>query len=169
MMIRRIYRWLIRGIEWMLIVGILLIVIFTVYEVLVRQVFGKPTLWTNEITTYLLVWLGLMGVIYAYEKGTHVSVDLVFRHLKPFHQRICNVITAALIFLFGLTILVYGYHYWWLGHSKGWKHFGMLDVPTSYTRIAVPLCGLFLVFQVIITLYDQLKILISGEKKDIRH
>jgi TRAP-type C4-dicarboxylate transport system permease small subunit len=66
--------------------------------------------------------------------------------------------------LFGTGLLIYGYAYWWMGYSKGWKHFGMLDVPTSYTRIAVPLCGLFLIFQVAIIIYDQIKSILPGKK-----
>jgi TRAP-type C4-dicarboxylate transport system permease small subunit len=108
-----------------------------------------------------------LGVIVAYDKGAHVSVDLIFQHFGPRVQRICNVITAALICLFGTAILIYGYSYWWLGYSTRWKHFGILDVPTSYTRIALPLCGLFLVFQVLLTLYDELKMLISGRNNGV--
>lgn len=164
-MIRLVYKGMIRTVEVILIVGITLIVLFTGYEVFIREIFGKPTIWTNEITSYLLVWVGLLGVIYAYDRGTHVSVDLVFRHLNARIQRILNVITAVFILLFGLCICVYGYKYWWLGYSRGWRHFGMLDVPMSYTRIALPIVGLLLLFQVSITIYDQIRALRSKGKK----
>ena len=167
-MLRIVYRKMITAIEVLLILGITLIVLFTAYEVCMRELFTRPTLWTNEITSYLLVWLGLLGVVYAYDKGTHVSVDLVFRYLGGRLQRVCNIITAVLILLFGVSILVYGYRYWWLGYSKGWKHFGMLDVPTSYTRIALPVCGVLLVFQVLITIYEQVRALRAPGKKQDR-
>jgi TRAP-type C4-dicarboxylate transport system permease small subunit len=56
---------MIKTIEVVLLACLSLIVVFTGYEVFVREVFGKPTIWTNEITSYLLVWLGLLGVVYA--------------------------------------------------------------------------------------------------------
>lgn len=135
--------------------------LLTGYEVFVREIFGKPTIWTNEITSYLLVWLGLLGVVYAYDKGAHISVDLIFRHFNEQTQKFCNIITAVPTLLFGVCICVYGYKCWWLGYIKGWKHFGILDVPTSYTRIALPIAGLLLIFQVAITIYDQIKGLCS--------
>lgn len=156
-MVRTAYRKMINVIEMLLIVGLTLIVLFTAYEVFMREVFTMPTLWTNEITSYLLVWLGMLGVVYAYDKGTHVSVDLVYRHLGGRTKSVCNIITAALTLMFGFAILVYGYNYWWIGYSQGWKHFGMLDVPTGYTRIALPICGILLTFQVCLTIYDQLR------------
>lgn len=165
-MIRLVYKGMIRTVEVILIVGITLIVLFTGYEVFIREIFGKPTIWTNEITSYLLVWVGLLGVIYAYDRGTHVSVDLVFRRLNARIQRILNVITAVFILLFGLCICVYGYKYWWLGYSRGWRHFGMLDVPMSYTRIAFPIVGLLLLFQVSITIYDQIRAFRSKGTKE---
>lgn len=172
-MIRAIYKGMIKAVEVVLIVGIALIVLFTAYEICMREIFGKPTIWTNEITSYLLVWLGLLGIIYAYDRGTHVSVDLIFRRFPLGIQRLSNVITAIFILLFALCIGFYGYKYWWLGYSRGWKHFGMLDVPMSYTRIALPITGLLLAFQLAITIYDHIKVLSSkgeaeGTLKDIK-
>jgi len=161
-MIRAIYRGMIKAIEVVLLTAIIFIVLFTGWEVFVREIFGKPTIWTNEITSYLLVWVGLLGVVYAYDRGAHISVDLLFRHFNQRIQKLCNIITAVLTVLFGVCICVYGYKYWWLGYIKGWKHFGILDVPTSYTRIALPIVGVLLVFQVSITVYDQIKALCSA-------
>ena len=86
-----------------------------------------------------------------------MSVDLVYRLLSARIQKILNVITAVFILLFALCIFVYGYKYWWLGFYRGWRHFGMLDVPMSYTRIALPIAGLILFFQVAITIYDYIR------------
>ena len=160
-MVREIYKGMIKAVEGVLLVGIGFIVLFTGWEVFVREIFGKPTIWTNEITSYLLVWVGLLGVVYAYDRGAHISVDLLFRHFNRRTQGLCNIVTAVLTVLFGLCICVYGYKYWWLGYTKGWKHFGILDVPTSYTRIALPIAGVLLVFQVSITVYDQIRALCS--------
>jgi TRAP-type C4-dicarboxylate transport system permease small subunit len=167
-MIRIAYKWMIRAVEAISIAGITLIALFTVYEVGLRELFGKPTVWTNEITSYLLVWVGLLGVVYAYDKGTHVSVDLVYRRLNVRIQRFFDVVTTTLMLLFALCVCIYGYNYWWLGYSRGWRHFGMLDVPMSYTRIALPIVGLLLVFQLVITLYERMGFLKSIRGRDER-
>jgi TRAP-type C4-dicarboxylate transport system permease small subunit len=164
-MIKTAYKFIIRVVEAISIAGITLITLFTAYEVGMRELLGKPTVWTNEITSYLLVWVGLLGVVYAYDKGTHVSVDLFYRRLSIRIRRFFDVVTSSLMLLFALCVCVYGYKYWWLGYSRGWRHFGMLDVPMSYTRIALPIVGLLLVFQFIITLYKRIGLLESTEVK----
>ncbi|RLB02805.1 MAG: hypothetical protein DRG83_07985 [Deltaproteobacteria bacterium] len=163
-MIRVIYRWIIKGVEVISIVGIVLMVLFTAYEICMRELFKKPTIWTNEITSYLLVWVGLLAVIYAYDKGTHVSVDLIFRRLPVRLQRFLNVITSILMLIFALFVCIYGYKYWWIAYSRGWRHFGMLDVPMAYTRVAVPIAGLLLVFQIAISTYEHIILLQSTKK-----
>lgn len=165
-MIRTAYRWMIRTVEAFSIAGITLITFFTAYEIVMRELFGGPTIWTNEITSYLLVWFGLLGVVYAYDKGTHVSVDIVYRRLGVRLQGFFDLITTILMLLFALCVCIYGYKYWWLGYSKGWKHFGMLDVPISYTRIALPIIGLLLVFQLVLTLYERIGFLTSIRRRD---
>jgi TRAP-type C4-dicarboxylate transport system permease small subunit len=168
-MFRVIYRWSIKIAEIISIVGVSLIVLFTAYEVIIRNVFNKPTIWTNEITSYLLVWLGMLGIVYAYDKGTHVSVDFVFRRLNTSTQRFLNALTVLLILTFSILICMYGYKYWWLAYSKGWRHFGMLDVPMSYTRISLPIVGILLVFQTSIATYDSIcNFFLAVRKKKIQ-
>lgn len=163
-MIRMPYRSLIKVIEVVSIIGISLIVIFTAYEVIIRELFNRPTIWTNEITSYLLVWVGMFGVVYAYDKGTHVSVDIIYRKFGERTQDFFSVVTATLILAFSVFVALYGYKYWWLAYSRGWRHFGMLDVPMSYTRISLPIVGLLLVFQVGIATYDRIRQFISGRR-----
>lgn len=164
-MIRIAYKWMIKVVEGISILGITLITLFTAYEVGMRELFRKPTIWTNEITSYLLVWVALLGIVYAYDKGTHVSVDIVFRRFNVRVQRFFDVIIIVLMLIFALCICIYGYKYWWLGYSRGWRHFGMLDVPMSYTRISLPIVGLLLIFQFSVALYDRIVLLRSPEVK----
>lgn len=161
---------MIKLVEILSIIGISLIVLFTAYEVISREIFNRPTIWTNEITSYLLVWLGMLGIVYAFDKGTHVSVDFIFKRLDLRFQRLSNVVTSVLIFAFSLLICIYGYKYWFLAYSRGWRHFGMLDIPMSYTRISFPIIGALLAFQTAIATFDavsQLKAKRSKTKGDV--
>jgi TRAP-type C4-dicarboxylate transport system permease small subunit len=166
--VRSLYKLVIRIVEIITTVGISLMALFTAYEIFMRELLGSPTIWTNEITTYLLIWVGLLGVVYAYHTESHVGVDLIFRRLSPRLQGFFNIGTSALITIFALCIAVYGYKYWWMAYSRGWRHFGMLDVPMSYTRIAMPIVGILLVFQLIIRVHDHINSFRSINKKALK-
>ena len=153
-MLRRILNASVRWVEAVSMIGIVLILAFTAYEVAAREIFGKPTIWTNELTSYLLVWFGMLSIIYAYDKKAHVSVDLIYRNFSPRLKAGVDLFNHFLTAVFAVFVLFYGYKYWWLAYSRDWRHFGMLDVPMAYTRIALPLAGLFLVFQTLFSLRD---------------
>lgn len=138
-------------------IGIALILLFTAYEVSAREIAGTPTIWTNEITSYMLVWFGMLSILYAYDKRAHVCVDLIYRKLSTRVQKTLDIVNEFLTAVFGIFICVYGYKYWWLGYSRGWRHFGMLDIPMSYTRIAMPIAGFMLVILVSRALYEKIR------------
>ena len=151
-----IYKAFIKIVEWVSMVAISLILLFTMYEVAARELFGKPTIWTNEVTSYMLVWFGMLSILYAQDKKSHVSVDLVYSRFKVPVQRALDLVNMFLTLIFAVFVCVYGYKYWWLGYSRGWRHFGMLDIPMSYTRIAMPIAGALLVLIVSRSLYERL-------------
>ena len=169
-MLRKICDYAVRVVELISILGVVLILLFTVYEVSAREIFSKPTIWTNELTGYLLVWFGMFSIVYAYDKKSHVSVDLVYRKFGSELKKKVDLFNHILIFTFAIFVSVYGYKYWWLAYSRDWRHFGMLDVPMAYTRIAMPIIGILLVFQTFLSILDSFGLLIrkppaSGEEK----
>ena len=151
-------------------VGISLIALLTVYEIFMRELLGMPTIWTNEISAYLLIWLGMLGVVYAYHTRSHVGVDLVYSRFSPRLQEFFNIVTSLLITIFAIAIATYGYKYWWMAYSRNWRHFGMLDFPMSYTRIAMPIVGIILLFQAILATYDHINSFrFRGKEKAIKN
>jgi len=137
-------------------VAILLILVFTLYEVVAREIFGKPTIWTNELTSYMLVWFGMLSILYAQEKNAHVSVNLIYSKLSVRTQQALDLVNMFMTLIFAVFICVYGYKYWWLGYSRGWRHFGILDIPMSYTRIAMPIAGALLFLIVSKSIYEKI-------------
>lgn len=163
-MIRAIYRWIIRVVEVISIIGCGLMVLFTAYEITMREGLNRPTIWTNEVTTCVLVWVGLLAVVYAYDRGSHVSVDLIFRRFRWRTQCFLNIVTSVLTLMFAVIVGVFGYQYWWFAFSRGWRHTGTLDIPMTYTRIMLPIVGLLLTFQLIMTIYDHIGLFRSMAK-----
>ena len=161
-MIRKIYRGMIQITGWTAVAGMILIMLLTAYEVFMRKMMGQPTIWTNEITGYLLIWVGLLGVVYAYDKRAHVSVDMIYQRLPPYIQTFFDIVTTTGILLFSICVCYFGYKYTSMAYLRGWRHFGMLDVPMIYTRIALAIVGGMLVFQVSIDLYDRIVIFVRN-------
>lgn len=154
---RVIMRWIVRLATGIACAGVMMLTIIVCYEVFTRYVLGRPTIWVGEISSYMVIWVGLFSVVVALAEEKHIRVDLIFAHFSPKVQAGLNIFTALLMLALAGIILWNGWIYFWEAYSRGWEHYGMLYLPMSYTRIAIPLVGLILCAQIILKIYDYIR------------
>jgi len=70
------------------------------YEVVARYYFNAPTIWTMEMSEYLLVALGALGGGYTLLNRGHVNVDVVYIRMSERQRAIVDCITFCLFFAF---------------------------------------------------------------------
>lgn len=76
------------------------------YDVVSRALFNSPSLITDEITGYLLVFVAFMGAAEALRAGRHIGVDILTSKLSR-HARLRLKLVAAVLSLGFLTV------FWW--------------------------------------------------------
>lgn len=62
---------------------LLLMALFISWDVFARYVLNEPTIWANEISTYMVVGVALIGASYAYRSGAHIRVEILLDRLSP--------------------------------------------------------------------------------------
>ena len=77
-------------------VSAFVIMFITVYEVIVRYFFNRPTGWGYETTGYLLLIATFAAASYTLEKGGHIKIDVVTMNLKPKPKRWLAIIVDVL-------------------------------------------------------------------------
>ncbi len=88
---------------------IMTLLVFTVLlQVFMRYVVGSPVTFTEELSRFLLIWLGLLAASYAYRLRLHLALDLLVLKLKGKQRNVLNIIIHSLIALFSAVVLVYG-------------------------------------------------------------
>lgn len=78
-------------------------VVAIVWQVFARYVLLRPTVWSEELARYLMVWTTMLGSALVVRRGGHVAVT-VFVELLP-----ARVQHAIGFFRDALTILMAGY------------------------------------------------------------
>lgn len=68
-------------------------------NVVLRYGFNSGLSLSDEGARYLFVWLTFIGAVIALRDNAHLGVDLLFKRLPPFGQRLCAVL-AELLMLF---------------------------------------------------------------------
>ena len=144
--------------------SVMIMGIIVCYEVILRYFLNRPTIWVGEISSYLLIWLSMTAVIVSLEKDKHIKVDLVFVHFPHRVQTILNIFTSLVMMAFCGIMIWQGSRYFLEAYQMGWKHYGNLYIPMSYTRSAVPVGGVFIFILLILKTYDYI---LNLRKKDL--
>ncbi len=86
---------------------LLIMVVMTFLQVVLRYVFETGLIWSLEATTYSFGWLVLLGVSSGIRTNTHIAVDLVAGGLSPV-LRLLTALAAVALSLFYAGLMGYG-------------------------------------------------------------
>ena len=128
------------------IVGNLLVMMMFVvtWEVVMRYVFNRPTLWAMELNQYMFCILIALGGGYVLLNRGHVNVDVFYSRRSEKTKAVLDLCTAPILFLF-LTVLIWK-AYEVAGDSIGYNESSdMAGIPTYPVRILV-VVGAVLIF-----------------------
>lgn len=113
------------------VLGILFMVamlLLTVGDVFLRFVFNRPILGSVEITEYLMVGTGFLGIAWCAAKGGHVGVDLIVSHFPPRIQAVIDSVTCLLSL--GVAPIVAWQAFLQAGYAKAENvQSDLLDIP----------------------------------------
>ncbi|OOF48676.1 C4-dicarboxylate ABC transporter permease [Rodentibacter genomosp. 1] len=84
--------------EW--IGGALFLVIFCILiaQILSRQVFQSPLIWSEELAKLLFVYVGMLGISVAVRKQEHVYIDFLTNLMPERIKKIANTFVQLVIF-----------------------------------------------------------------------
>ena len=86
--IKQIHQFLLR-LEGILLIGILLTtIIVAVLQIILRNVFSGGLVWADSMVRIMVLWLGLLGAMYASQSGNHIKIDLLTHYLSAKHRRV---------------------------------------------------------------------------------
>ena len=130
-----------------LLVGLMSLMVLTVsWQVATRYLLNSPSSYTEELATYLLIWISLLGAAYALRVRAHLGLDILVRRLRADRRRSMRMFAHGVIIAFSLVVLVFG---------GGWLVYVTLDlnqlsaafqVPVGYVYLALPLSGLLMTY-----------------------
>lgn len=92
----------------MLLSAAIVLVIF--YEVIVRYVFFRPTLWAYELSWWLAGVIYLLSGIYVMQQRAHIRITIFYDKLPPFWQQACDVLGWLFLLCFCVAVVWGGYN-----------------------------------------------------------
>lgn len=110
------------------------------FEVMMRYVFSAPTVWTFDVTIFLIIYSAYVGSAFTMKEGKHVKVDflvnLIVRRRILF---LCiGILTNLVLVLFWILVT-------WRVFVEFLNAYRLSEVTLSYLRfpMTIPLAAIF--------------------------
>ena len=140
------------------LIGLTVVMVLTVtWQVATRFLLNSPSSYTEELATYLLMWISLLGAAYALRLRVHLGIDIVTARLSPGVQRRARVASYAVVALFALVALVVGGGILVGVTLELGQRSAAFEVPVGYVYAVLPLSGLLMVYYAIVGALETLR------------
>lgn len=156
-------RGLSRTLEYILIFFMAMMVFSVVWQVFTRFILNDPSVFTDELSRYLLIWIGILGGAYTFSIKRHLALELLITRLNARNQHVLNIVINCLVFLFAAVALVYG---GWIFMMSTLHHNQLSPglaiagnhLPIGYVYAVAPLSGVIICYCALIdivkSIYD---------------
>jgi len=132
--------------------ALVLLVITVSWQVFSRYVLNDPSSWTDELSRYTMVWLGLLGASYLFGIKAHLAITLLANSIPPkmnhFLQFFINmvILTFVILAMFrgGITLV---------GRTMS-QLTPALQIPMAYVYLILPISAVIITVYIILNLLD---------------
>ena len=139
-----------------------------VWEVFMRYVFNRPTIWAHEMSALLYAVFFLLGGAYTLRWRAHINVDVLYVRLSPRSRAVLDLITWLLFYFFCGVML-------WQGSQAAWKSFLRLERASTVwepyvwpVKFCIPLAALLMLLQGFSKTVGDLYLIFTGRPSPLK-
>jgi TRAP-type C4-dicarboxylate transport system permease small subunit len=151
-----------RSLEVLVMLVVAILVLDVLWQVFTRLVLRNPSTKTEELATFMLIWVALLGSAVALGRGAHLGIDYFVGKLPARARVFTEVIVFFAVTAFSFLVMVVG----GIDLVSSMLDLGQespaLRVKMGYVYLAVPISGFFLTLYAIIGLVERLTRLRTG-------
>jgi len=148
-----------------LISAILLFIMASIafINVLSRKLFHLSFAFTEEVTVHFFVWITVLGIAIAFEKGAHLGVVTVYNKLPKTLKKTAAFISASLSALLFLIVNYYAFREIYMDVTIFHMESEALRIPEWMYIIGIPIFSVFIFKNIYKGLKNEIK-KIEGEE-----
>ena len=151
-----------RSLEVLVMVVVAVLVVDVLWQVFTRLVLRNPSTVTEELATFMLIWVALLGAAVALGRGAHLGIDYFVGKLPVRAKVFTEVIVFFCVAAFSFLVMVVGGIDLVASMLELGQESPALRVKVGYVYLAVPISGFFLTLYAIMGLLERLARLRSG-------
>lgn len=141
------------------------LMLVVIYDVLMRYLLTRPTIWGLEMSNYLLAGLTFLGAGYCLLHNGHVKVDIIYTKWPRRLQAAVDVGTYLIVFCLCYVLIKYGGEVALESLREGRRSTSIWAPPLWPSQMLVPAGALLLGLQALAKWLRDWVILLTGEDK----
>jgi TRAP-type C4-dicarboxylate transport system permease small subunit len=139
-----------RFLEVLLTVVMTVLVLDVVWQVFTRYMSKpfpnliQPSNWTDELATFLMIWVGMIGASVALYRGAHLGIDYFVSRLSVRNRMMTEVFVSLLIGVFSVAVMLVGGIQIVQRTLERGQVSPAIGLKMGYVYLAMPISGFFL-------------------------
>ena len=144
-----------RSLEVLVMVVVAVLVLDVLWQVFARLVLRDPSTVTEELATFMLIWVALLGAAVALGRGAHLGIDYFVGKLPARTKVFTEVIVFLSVAAFSFLVMIVGGIDLVASMLELGQESPALRVKVGYVYLAVPISGFFLTLYAVIGLVER--------------
>ncbi|MEI8633366.1 TRAP transporter small permease [Vibrio sp. PP-XX7] len=108
MMIKTFNEYVNGALRYVLTSFMVVMIAAVVWQVFTRFVLQDPSSFTDELSRYLLIWIGILGGAYTFAIKRHLALELLATRMGEKGKLIQQVLINVIIVVFAFIVFIYG-------------------------------------------------------------
>lgn len=110
--------------------------LFVCFEVFMRYVLIKPTIWVDEVSRIFQVWAAFLAISYVLKHKSHIIIDVTFRDPSTLMRRVIDTFALCVVIFFCAVTVKFGLDIWWKSTLGSHTTDSYLAVPKVFIQSA---------------------------------
>jgi len=128
-----------------LILLMAVMVLVVTWQVIGRFVLRSPSSYTEELARFLLIWIGMLGAVWAFRTRSHLGIQLLIDTLSGWRRKAVQRLILVLVMLFATGVLFLGgMRLVQLTFTLGQTSAAM-GIPMGYVYAVLPFSGVLII------------------------
>jgi len=91
-----------------LIIAMVSILLTVIWQVVSRYILKDPASATEELSRFILIWIGILGAAYAYRQHAHLGFNLIVERQSRKVKRLLLTFVEVIVIIFCALVMLYG-------------------------------------------------------------
>ena len=137
-------------------VSIIMLLLLVFNEVIARYVLNKPTLYSVELSEYLLIFVAFIAAGWVLQEDKHVRMNTFINLMPKKVKGVLDIITSFFVLLFCIILVWQGAKSSIMAFKGGYHSSSLLNVPLWIPYAIIPTGALLLGLQMIVRISHSL-------------